>query len=73
VVVRVDEAGRDERAAEVLEGLRGWRVALSDRVHEAVVDEDPAVRELGSGVVHRDDVRVREQGPHERILSCSRR
>ena len=70
--MRVDEAGRDERAAEVLEGLRGGRIALSDLDDEAVVDEDPAVGELGAGVVHRDDVGVREQGPHERILSCWR-
>jgi hypothetical protein len=70
VMVRVDEAGRDERAAEVLEGLGGGRIALSDCDDEAVVHEEPAVGELRAGVVHRDDVRVREQGPHVRILSC---
>ena len=72
VVVRVDEAGRDECAAQVLERLRGRRIALAHLDDEAVVDEDPAVGELGAGVVHRDDVGVREQGPHERILSCWR-
>ena len=72
VVVRVDEAGRDQCAAEVLEGLRVRRIALADLDDEAVVDQDPAVGELGAGVVHRDDVGVREQGPHVRILSCWR-
>ena len=32
--------------------------------HEAVLDQDPAVRVLCLRVVHRDDVRVGEQGLH---------
>ena len=31
---------------------------------EAVLDQDPAVRMLGSGVVDGEDVRVGEQGLH---------
>ena len=64
VVVRVDEAGRDQAAAEVLEVLRERRGALADLDDEAVLDQDPGVVDLGAGVVHRDDVGVREERPH---------
>ena len=56
--------GVTTRAAEI-DALVGLRLlARADRGDEAVLDEDPAVRELGAGVVHRDDVGVREQGRH---------
>jgi hypothetical protein len=56
--------------SQVLERLGRRRIALADLDDEPVVDEEPAVREFGAGVVHGDDVRVREQGSHVRILSC---
>ena len=61
VVVRVDEPRRDDGAGEVVP-LVGLRLgARADLGHEAVLEQNPAVRVLGAGVVHRDDVRVREQ------------
>ena len=64
VVVRVDEAGRDDCAAEA-HPLVGFRLlARADRHDEAVLDQDPAVRVLGSDVVDGEDVRVGEQGLH---------
>ncbi len=60
VVMRVDQAGREEGAADVLVRLSGRRVAAPDLLDEAVVDEEPAVGNLRSRVVHRDDVGVRE-------------
>ena len=56
-------------AADVLVRLRGRRVPAPDLLDEAVVDEEPAVRDLRPRVVHRDDVGVREERPHGRILS----
>ena len=64
VMVRVDEAGRDDCATEARALLRVGRVARADLDHEAVLDQDPAVRVLGSGVVDGEDVRVGEQGLH---------
>ncbi len=64
VVVRVDEPRRDQRAAEVLEVLGEGRRALADLDDEAVLDQDPRVVELRAGVVHGDDVGVREERPH---------
>ena len=64
VVVRVDEPGRDERAAEVLEVLGNGRRAVADLDDEPVLDQDPCVLELGAGVVHDHDVGVREERPH---------
>jgi hypothetical protein len=64
VVVRVDEPGRDERAAEVLEVLGEGRRAVSDLDHEAVLREDPRAVDLGARVVHGHDVRVGKQRPH---------
>ena len=61
VVMRVDEARRDDRAGEVDALVRLGLVARADGCHEAVLDEDPAVRMLGAAVVHRDDVGVGEQ------------
>ena len=62
--MRVDEAGRDDRAAEAHPLVRLRLVAGAHRDDEAVLDQDPAVRVLGSGVVDGEDVRVGEQGPH---------
>ena len=64
VVVRVDEARRDDRAAQRDALVRLRRRAAAGLEHEAVLDQDPAVRVLGLRVVHRDDVRVGEQGLH---------
>ena len=61
VVVRVDQTGGDERAAEVLEVLGGRRRPGPDRLDEAVVQEDPAVGVLRPVVVHRHDVGVRRR------------
>ena len=60
----VDEAGRDDRAAE-RDALVRLRLGAAARLeHEAVLDQDPAVRVLGLRVVHRDDMRLGEQGLH---------
>ena len=64
VVVRVDEPGRDERAAEVLEVLGEGRRAVPDLDDEPVLDQDPRAVELGARVVHGHDVGVREERPH---------
>src|SRR5581483_6282088 len=56
VVVRVDEAGRDDRAAQVLAALRGARRAeLRD---QPVLDPQPPAAVLGAGVVHRHEPAV---------------
>ena len=72
VVVRVDEAGRDDRAAEVdaLVGL--GRRAAADRLDAAVREEHPAVRVLRARVVHHDDVRAGEQQAHSRPAGRAR-
>ena len=64
VVVRVDEAGRDDRAAESHPFVSLRLLADAHPHDEAVLDQDPAVRVLGSGVVDGEDVRVGEQGLH---------
>ena len=64
VVVRVDEAGCDERAAEAHPLVRIRLIAGAHRRDEAVLDQDPAVRVLGSGLVDGENVRVGEQGLH---------
>ena len=58
VMMRVDEAGRDDCAAEIL-GARG-RLARADLGDQPVLDPDPAVAMLGAGVVHRDEPAVAE-------------
>ncbi len=56
VVVRVDEARRDDRAAEV-EAIAGLGLgAPADLCDEAVAHEHPAAVVLAARVVHRDDV-----------------
>ena len=40
---------------------------VAHRRHEAVLDQDPAVSVLGSGVVDGENVRVGEQGLHARV------
>ena len=62
VVVRVHEPGRDDGAPEVhrLAGRR--RSAAPDALDPPLADQQPAARMLGAGIVHGDDVRVREQG-----------
>jgi hypothetical protein len=72
VMVGVDEPGCDEIAAQVLVGLRRGRVAASHLHDEAVVDQQPAVRELRPRVVHRHDVGIREEGEHGETLSSVR-
>ena len=62
--MRVDEPRGDEGASEVLEVLGKGRRALSDLDHEAVLDQNPYVLELGARVVHDHDVGVREERPH---------
>ena len=52
VVVRVDEARRDDRAAEVDPLVRFRLGAAADCRDEAVLDEQPAGRVLRAGVVH---------------------
>ena len=55
VVVRVDEPGRHDGAAELLAGV-GLRLrAISDRRYETVLDQHPAVLVLGPRVVAGDD------------------
>ena len=71
----VDEAGRDDPAeavdpvvaAVVLVRL----LAGADRDDLGAVDEHPAVRMLGAGVVHRHDPAVRVERPHSRGGSSS--
>ena len=67
VVVGVDEAGRDDRAAEPGALVRLRLRARPDRCDEAVLDEDPAVLVLRLRVVHRQHVRVYEQGLHRGV------
>ncbi len=57
VVMRVDEARRDDGAAEVDVLARG-RSAAADGSDRSFFDVDPAVGVLGARVVHRDDVRA---------------
>ena len=64
VVVRVHERGGDDRAGEVAALVSQGLLARAEGTEEAVLDEDPAIRVLGARVVHRDDMRVREQGFH---------
>ena len=64
VVVGVDEAGRDDRAAEPDALVRVRLRSRPDRRDEAVLDEDPAVLVLGLRVVHRQHVCGGEQGLH---------
>src|SRR6185503_7271156 len=66
VVVRVDEAGRDDGAVDVDPLVRLRRVAGADRPDEAVLDEHPAAFELRPGVVPEDDGRVGEGTTHAR-------
>jgi hypothetical protein len=66
VVVGVDEARRDERAAE-LDGLVGVRRrAVADRLEQAVPDQQPTRVELTFLVVHGDDeaVAVEDRARH---------
>ena len=58
VVVRVDEAGRDDRAAEILGARR--RLAAVHLRDQAVLDPQPPALVLGPAVVHRDDPGVAE-------------
>ena len=67
MVMGVDEPRRDDGATEVdaldlvrTDGLR----AGPDGDDDAVLDEHPAVRMLGGGVVHGDDPAVRVERPH---------
>ena len=64
VMVRVDEPGRDDRAAEIhaLLVLR-LRSGAGGGDHR-VVDEHPALPVLRPRVVHRDDPAVRVERPH---------
>ena len=64
VVVGVDEARRDEGAAERYPLVRLGLLAGSHRGDEAVLDQDPAVGVLGARVVDREHVCAREQGLH---------
>ena len=64
VMVRVDEARRDDRAADVDALVGRGRRAAADVLDPAVRDEDPAVVVLGADVVHRHDVRVVQQRSH---------
>ena len=64
VVVRVDKAGRNDRAAESHPLVRLRLLAGAYPRDESVFDQNPAVRMLGSGVVDGEDVRVGEQGLH---------
>jgi hypothetical protein len=73
VVVGVDEPGRDERALEVDRLLRRrWR-SLPGRADESVLDQHPAGRVLGSGVVHHDEPGVRVDAGHTRRGTSSKR
>ena len=56
VVVRVDQARRDDRAAEVFSAAGGRRRRPR---RSAVLDAEPAALVLGAGVVHRHDPGVR--------------
>ena len=58
VVMRVDETGRDESAAQIDTRVRVRNLTVSDPRDELVLDEQPTVRDLSRGVVHRDDVRA---------------
>src|SRR5206468_1077428 len=58
VVVRVDEAGCDHGAVQIVARLR--RVTGADSLDPAVFDPQPASSMLGAGVVHRHDPGVRE-------------
>ena len=64
VVVRVDEAGSDESAAEILAVVRLRLGTPADLAHDAVLDQHPARLVLGARVVHHDDVRVGEEVVH---------
>ena len=72
VVVGVDEAGRDESAAEPRALVRVRLGAGPDRGDEAVLEEDPAVRVLRLRVVHGQHVRGGEQGLHARYRIVAR-
>src|SRR5439155_1719582 len=62
VVVRVDEAGRDDGAVQVLAGLR--RVARAESRDQPLLDLQPAARVLAAGIVHRPGPAVLdEHGP----------
>ena len=69
VVVRVDEARGDDRAAQVLG--RAGRVPAADLGDEAVLDPEPAAVVLGARLVHRDDRRagVGDRGGRRRHVS----
>ena len=55
VVVRVDEPGRDDGAAEVDPLVGDGRLAGAGRGDEAVLESSQPSRVLGAGVVHRHD------------------
>jgi hypothetical protein len=69
MVVGIDEPGRDQRAGHVLVSLRRRWVAAPDFLDEAVVEQEPPVRDLGARVVHGHDVGVRDERAHGRILA----
>ena len=73
VVVRVDEARRDDGAAEVDALLVLRLLAGADGRDRRVLDEHPAVGVLGAGVVHRDDpaVRVQRRASRVTLSRCS--
>ena len=59
--MRVDEAGRDDGAAEVDALVRLRLLAVPDRRDEPVLDEHPARRVLGARVVAGDDPAAGEE------------
>ena len=64
VVMRVDQPGGHDRAPQVdSRGVIRLRTAPGRDDHRAV-DENPTVRVLGPGVVHRDDPPVRVERGH---------
>src|SRR5262249_37785109 len=73
MVVRVDQARRDDGAAEVDDLVRVRARAVAGALDEAVLDQEPAAWVLVALVVHRHDVRVRVEGAHTFSGTISKR
>ena len=71
--MRVDEARRDDGAAEVDPLVRLGLGARADGDDHAVLDEQPAGLVLGTGVVARDDPAAGEEAPHACSGTSSKR
>jgi len=68
VVMRVDQAGQDDRLPRVDDGvcLHRQRIRWPDLLDHVIPHEDRAVRPLGPGIVHRGEQRrvADQQGGH---------